>query len=127
MKLFNRNQNNNVPADLEAYAADQNDWRAWVRRIVVIVILVAIIAAVIWAGIKVHQNVTRDEPVNKPIDQTVKEEKKADEAETAPSQPTKPTQNTQAPAASDTQTTPTMPKTGDDTTSQPAVLPSTGG
>lgn len=125
MKLFNRNQNSTVPADLEAYTADRNDWRAWVRRIVVLAILIGIVVAIVYAGVKVFQNVTRDEPVKKPIDQAAREEKKPNNTK-APAQPA-PSQNTSNPAAGGTQATPTMPKTGDDAPSQPAVLPSTGG
>lgn len=122
MKLFRRNQQSDIPADLEPYVA--SDWRVWVRRVVGVIALVLLCGLIIWAGVKVYRSVTDDEPTTttqkadttngsqkKPADTTPETDKKSPAAQSTP-----------APSQA-----PTMPKTGDDTTTQPATLPSTGG
>lgn len=134
MAVFNRRQNSNVPEDLEAYTAGRRDWKAWVRAAVAIAILVVLVAGVIWAGVKVYQNVTDDETTNQPIDETTKEDKNTNPSDSnKKSDTTKDTSTQSAPntGSSTTDTTPkpaAIPKTGDDAvTPQPATLPSTGG
>lgn len=129
MKLFHQKRDGTIPADLAEYTDRQNNWQTWVRRVVVLLIIVSIVAATIWAGARVLQRVTNDEPVKKPLDQSVPKDTKG----TTSSQPagtkqatpqTQPSQDAQQPRGGQEQAP--LPKTGDDTT-QPPVLPATGG
>jgi cytoskeletal protein RodZ len=130
MKLFSRDKNQNVPADLEPYMTGVNNWRMWVRRIVAIVVLIVLVAAVVWAGVKVYSSVVDDNTeMTKPIGQAAKgQEKKQKSDSKVPAKNTngaapEPKRDQAAPATIGTP----LPKTGDDHTTQPVVLPATGG
>jgi cytoskeletal protein RodZ len=124
MKLFRRNQQTDIPADLEPYVA--RDWRLWVRRLVGIIALLALCALIVWAGVKVFRSVTEDEPATttqKADDQSDKQQKATDSTKKTDSK----SQTTQTTPKATTSQPTTMPKTGDDVMTQPATLPSTGG
>lgn len=58
MALFRKKQKEVVPAELEAFYEQEPTWKRVGRRILAILIVVAILALLVWAAIRVYEQVT---------------------------------------------------------------------
>lgn len=58
MALFRKKQKEAVPAELEAFYEQEPTWKRVGRRILAILIVVAILALLVWAAMRVYEQVT---------------------------------------------------------------------
>src|SRR5688500_15586471 len=58
MALFRKKQKEVVPAELEAFYEQEPTWKRIGRRVLAILIVVAILALLVWAAMRVYEQVT---------------------------------------------------------------------